>query len=361
MNHKEHISLNAVKLGFIVLCLALGVLSVYFYKNIISYVMISLIFVYFFNPVVGLFENLGISRLLAVLLLYVLIFSGLFFIAYFLIPILFRQLLSMATAFNDFISMKNLEIMQLPYLANLQSILEKLQQWFPFIDLGSIINKFKQLSNDFVKDIPSYLITYSGNIVNFLSYFITVPVISFFILKDQIYFRKSLFEMVPNRYFELVVLIIDKIDKTIGNYLRTLLIEVIIVGFMTSVVLSLLGVKYGILIGVMAGLFNAIPYLGPLSGVILACISVILTGKPMSTMIYTIFGMWGVQLIDNNVIYPLVMSKGTEIHPLYILLTVIAGGVTFGVIGMFVSVPALYLIRGVMQVLYKNLKDFEII
>ena len=357
MNNK----FNIIKICFIFLWLALGVVGIFFYKQIITYVLISLIFVYFFNPVVGLFENLGISRLLAVLLLYVLIFSGLFFVAYFLVPILFRQLVMMATAFNDFISMKNLEIMQLPYIANLQNVIIKIQQWFPFFNLPSIIVKIKTISNEFVQNIPTYIFTYSGNIVNFLSFFITVPVISFFILKDQIYFRKSLFDLVPNRYFELTIIIIDKIDKTIGSYIRTLMIEVVIVGVMTSVVLSILGVKFGILIGVMAGLFNAVPYLGPLSGVILACISVILTGKPMSTMVYTILGMWAVQLIDNNVIYPVVMSKGTEIHPLYILLTVIAGGVSYGVIGMFVSVPILYLIRGVLQVLYKNLKDFEII
>jgi predicted PurR-regulated permease PerM len=68
-----------------------------------------------------------------------------------------------------------------------------------------------------------------------------------------------------------------------------------------------------------------------------------------------------VQILDNAVIYPTVMGKNTKMHPIIIILTVIAGGIAFGLFGMMIAVPTLFLIKELVRLLYKNLKQFEII
>jgi predicted PurR-regulated permease PerM len=101
--------------------------------------------------------------------------------------------------------------------------------------------------------------------------------------------------------------------------------------------------------------------MGPLIGIILGVVTVILTGGSGNLIFFTILGMWCVQIIDNAFVYPLVMGKTTNLHPIIIVLTVTAGGISFGLFGMLLAVPTLFLIVTLFQVLYKNLKQFEII
>jgi predicted PurR-regulated permease PerM len=257
--------------------------------------------------------------------------------------------------------MKSKDINSLPIIKNIENNLSQIEQYLPFIHINDLMIQLQFIISQFLQKLPNYLFVYSKDIAGFFSYFVIVPVTSFFILKDMTFFKKSLYQLIPNRYFEICIILLNRINTSISTYLKTLIIEVTIVGGMTAFVLTLLGVKFGILIGLIAGLFNIIPYLGPFSAALFASLSVLLTGKPLSMVVYTILAMWGVQIIDNNIVFPLVMAKGTEIHPLYVFLTAIAGGLTFGFIGMILALPTLYLVRGVLEVLYRNLKDFDII
>jgi len=352
---------NLMKIGFILLCLLIGGVAFYLYKSIFSYFILSLIFVYFANPVVTVFENLGIRRSFSILLFYLLLFSSIFFIIYFLLPLMLRQGSTITSAFNEFISLSPDNLNELPFVKNIEGVMQPLIKWFPFIELDKLTVNLQFIISQTVKKLPNYILLYSKDIASFFSYFVIVPVMSFFILRDVQFFKKEIFKLIPNRYFEISIILINQVNNSIITYLKTLLIEVSIVGGMTALVLTLIGVKFGILIGLIAGLFNIIPYLGPFSAALFASLSVLLTGRPISMVVYTILGMWAVQIIDNNIVFPMVMSKGIEIHPLYVFLTAIAGGLTFGFIGMLLALPLLYLVSGIIQVLYKNLKDFDII
>jgi predicted PurR-regulated permease PerM len=354
-------NMNPIKILLFFLGLGLFAVAIFFYQSVFSYLFLSLVFTYFSNPVVRIFENLGIKRVLAIFLFYILLFSVLFFLAYFLIPILFKQTVSLVKASNEFITLKGTDLQKLPFIQSINSYLDQFESWFPFIRTDQLLINVQAFLDSFLKKLPNYLFLHSKNIAGFLSHFIIVPVMSFFLLKDMYYFKKTLFKLIPNRYFEISIILFNRINESISTYFKTLFTEVLIVGTLTAVVLTAMGVKYGILIGIVAGLFNIVPYLGPFSAALFASVSVLLTGKPLSLVLYTILGMWAVQIIDNNIIFPLVMAKGTEIHPLYVLLTAIAGGLAFGFIGMILALPALYLISSIIQVLYQNLKDFDII
>jgi len=205
------------------------------------------------------------------------------------------------------------------------------------------------------------LMSYSSKIFTIISFLATIPVLGFFILKDYHKFKKIFFASVPNKYFELTIILIQKIDSVVGTYFRAVLTEIVFVAILTTIVLATLGIKYSLAIGIIAGFANAIPYLGPMIGWFLAILSVVLTGMPIMMTVYVSIAMYAVQVIDNNIVYPVVIGKNTEMHPLVILLTVIAGGYTLGVMGMFLSVPLVFLVKETITVLYKNLKDFEII
>jgi len=111
----------------------------------------------------------------------------------------------------------------------------------------------------------------------------------------------------------------------------------------------------------LAGIGNVIPYVGPLVGIVAAIISILLSGAPLVKILSAIIVLQIVQFIENRFIYPQVMGKTMEMHPMVVLLTVMAGGYTLGVIGMLFSVPAVYLIKEIYQVLRDNLRKFEIL
>ncbi len=352
---------NYFRLVFNLMILSLLVGMFIAYESVFGYLLVSLIFAYIFNPIIYTMEKYWIPRTFAIILLYLLIIGILFLIGVFLIPILIKQVVSLSATIKDFVSKNNIQFLEHQYTYYISTFLKKVQLVFPFINVTKYTHQLATYLESLASTVPSLFITYLGNFFTFMSYVVTVPIVGFFILKDKDVLKKQFISLIPNRYFELVLLVLEKIDETIGTYLRALMIEVIIVAILSVIGLFALGVPYALVIGIVAGLANAIPYFGPLIGILFACMSLIITGKPLILIVYVVGVMWVIQLLDNNIIYPLVIGKNTEMHPLIIMLTVMAGGFAFGLLGMFLSVPIVFLVKGVVQVLYKNLKEFEII
>ena len=116
------------------------------------------------------------------------------------------------------------------------------------------------------------------------------------------------------------------------------------------------------MIGLCAGVANVIPYFGPFIGTAIAIITTLIDGNTsMMPILNIIIAMYIVQVIDNNIVYPVVVGTTINMHPLIVLLTVLAGGWYGGIIWMLISVPLVYLIYNVVKVLYVNLKRFQLI
>ena len=350
-------------LKIIFYCIIFSVLglAVLFYKQVMLHFILSLIFVVFANPIVNSIEQLGIKRTFAVLIFFLIFFFGIYYLGSILVPLLTKQIKNFAQDYVDFISQDSLDVFQLPFLANVQAIIERLQNLFPFINFNNIFETLLAKSYELIDTIPNKIFGFSSNVVKVFSYLFTVPIISFFILKDKVFIKKKIYSIIPNKYFEISVIIIDKIKGTIGIYIRALFIECSIVGILATIVLTSLGVKFGVLIGVFAGITNVIPYLGPAMGILLGGLAVILTGGSASLLFWTVFGMSCVQALDNAFVYPLVMGKNTNIHPVIVLLSIVAGGIAYGLIGMLLAVPLVFLVSVVLILLYKSLKQFEFI
>ena len=356
-------NLNLIKISFFTVLTALIILAFLFYRHVFSYIVVSLVFAYLLNPIVKFIKRKKINRTLSIIIVYLCLIVSLIVILLIIIPMLFDQIKSFSTEIMDFIQNADVKTLKtkLPVIDDIQSRINDVAKKFPILNLNQtwdqVLNNFMQ----WVSDMPSTFIDYLGNILTILSFIATIPIIGFFILKDQNKFKKAFLNIIPNRYFELIIILMEKIDEIVGKYFRAMMIEILIVGILSAISLSILGVKFSLAIGITAGFANAIPYFGPLIGIILAIISVLLTAEPPIMIINVIIAMQLVQLVDNNIVYPIVMGRNTDMHPLLILLTVIAGGYTYGIMGMFLSVPIVFLIKETVRVLYKNLKEFEII
>ena len=253
------------------------------------------------------------------------------------------------------------KFMEIPILAQVIDYVNFIDDKLTFVDITDEFKKVVEGLKEEIVQVPMIVISNVKKIASTFAFVFMIPLISFFILKDKNLFSKMFNRFIPNRFFELYITITHKISELVSSFLRALLIEIFIVAVLTAIVLTIIGVNYSILIGLLAGFANMVPYFGPFFGVVFAIGSVILTGQDISMILYVIFGMWGVQIIDNNIVYPIVIGKSTNIHPLYVFLTVVAGGTMFGVLGMIISVPVVYIVTEISKEMYSSLKKYDII
>jgi predicted PurR-regulated permease PerM len=346
---------------YILLVLITFALGIFVYRTVFSYIFASLVFAYILNPVVKFLENRGLSRIFSILILYV----GLGLLIAWGVNTLLPQIIKQAESLLQVIKSSDIgpemQLEKIPFIQDLKYSVIILQNKIPFINLTGYFASTLLALKDFFANFPQIIMKYSSNILTAISFVAAIPLIGFFLLKDDHLFIRFLVRIVPNRYFELVMVLLKKIDEVAGKYLRAMMIEVVIIGSLSSIVLTAMGISYGVLIGILAGFTNIIPYFGPLLGATFGVISVLISGKPLIYVLYVIIGMYGVQFIDNNFIYPIVVGKNTNMHPLIILLTVMAGGFVFGIVGMLLSVPVVFLVYSLFRILHQNLKAFEII
>ena len=200
-----------------------------------------------------------------------------------------------------------------------------------------------------------------GNVVSLVTTVIIIPFAVFFLLKDGPAMMKNLFSMIPNRYFEMSLNMMYKIDQQLGGYLRGQFFDALIVGILAIIALWILDVKYFFLIGIFAGLSNMIPYVGPLVGGSAAILVVLMTGGSGITMLLVVAAFLIIQLADNVLIQPLVVARSVDLHPLLIIFSVIIGGQFFGIMGMLLAVPATGIIKVLMSELYRGVRKYKLI
>ena len=188
-------------------------------------------------------------------------------------------------------------------------------------------------------NMTSSIVSIGSSIATFFIAFI----ISIYLLKDSEYFIN-----VWKKLYYLVFrgsLIGNKLNymftvthEVFGKFIRGQLLESLSVGILSSIALSIAGIKYSFIIGAIAGISNMIPYVGPIVGTILAALMGLLSGNPIK-MLYAIIAMIIVQQIDNHLLVPQIVGNSVGLHPVFTILAILIGGNIGGLIGMLIAVP----------------------
>ena len=359
ITQKKRVSITAVFFYTVIFLVIVG--GIAFYKQIFSYVLVSMVFVYLLNPWVSWLERRHIARWVSILFVYIMFGGVLAFFTYRYFPELIKQGNSLLDLLRSEEIMATKQIMQIPFVHSINVFLGKIDAEIPMLNLTGSFHDAVENTKNFLGNLPMKIIDNYQMIIGTVSFVATIPLISFFLLKDGYKLRNDAMKLIPNRYFELCQIILHRLDETVGTYLRAMFYEVIVVSILASIVLTLLDVRNAILIAITAGVANIIPYFGPIMGVAVALLSILIYGGPLSMMINVIIGMYLVQVVDNNIIFPVVVGKTINMHPLLVLLTVLAGGWFGGILWMLLSVPLVYLVYRIVQVLHENLKKFKMI
>lgn len=168
---------------------------------------------------------------------------------------------------------------------------------------------------------------------------IVIPFLAVFLLRDGPQIKRNLIRLVPNRYFEFSLEALHKIDVRVGNYLRGLVIQNTIISVLAIGVLWVLQVPSFLLLGVLVGLTNFIPYVGPfLGGSVVVLVQLASTGSGQMAGL-VLLGLLAIQLVDEALIAPVVYGKAVDLHPLEVLFILWVAVQYFGPVGIVLAIP----------------------
>lgn len=182
--------------------------------------------------------------------------------------------------------------------------------------------------------------------------FIIGPIIAFYLLVDLPHITASARRLIPDGAEPQVMHVANRLATTIGGFFRGQLLVAMIVGAMVSVGLGILGLQFWIIVGMIAGVFNMIPLIGPWVGAIPG-VAIALTTADFSTVIWVIVIMTVAQQIDNHFISPLVMQRTTQLHPAVVMLALLAGASLGGFFGLLLAVPVTASLKVILGHLWK--------
>jgi len=200
---------------------------------------------------------------------------------------------------------------------------------------------------------------------NFLMYFFALSFITFFFLKDGKMFFDKAKTIIPSRYRQEIPGILPQIKTKLTRYFIGICIEVLAVFLCLSMGLYFVDVKYFIIIAIVAAIFNVVPYIGPMIGIVFGLTIVSFTYcSGTADCIHTLFPLLGkaflvfiaVQLLDNILFQPYIYGKSVNAHPLEIFLIVMVFGNLWGVIGLIVAIPSWSVVKIVLNEIRKNSK-----
>jgi len=310
------------------------------------------IMAYLINPIIDISERRNIPRWASIAGVYLLI-AGLIVLAFaYLVPLLVEQLQQLQQQLKGLWP-------RLPDL--LRGAQEWVQEKIPasrnlvgeFQLDERAISTAQEWASGFLAQAPQFLTKALTNIVNVVSYFVMVPFIAFFLLRDGRSFKRGLIQLVPNRFFETTLAINSKIEEQVGRYLRGILLEASSIGVLSVIGLLVIGLDQAVIVGVVAGAANLVPYLGPIVGTLAGVLVAVSTG---GSILGVLIVFASVQFIDNWVLQPVVMSRSVRLHPLLVFLAVIFGGTYGGLLGMVLAVPLTGAIVVTISTLREGLK-----
>jgi len=193
-----------------------------------------------------------------------------------------------------------------------------------------------------------------GAVTSITMTIVTVPFVLFYMLKDGPKLLPNIKRMLPDKQADVIGDLLVKMSDTIAKYISGQVIECLFVGTFSAIGYGLVGIPYALLIGMFAGITNIIPYLGPYIGLVPAIF--IALSMSFKEVILVIVVCVVVQQIDGNLVYPNVIGKTLDIHPLTIIMILLAAGNIAGLLGMILAIPLYAVSKVVVTYVYDIIK-----
>lgn len=315
---------------------------IYSLTKLFFIVVLAIFFAYLIDPLIKLIRhpfkvrNLErfMPRALAIVIAYVIVFTVLGVAIAYLTPIITKQA-------------KDFSVSLPGYTASFQQKINDLNSRFSGFRLPQNLQEDASVKvSEYVAAVAASI----GSLLTSLPWLILIPILAFFFLKDVNLYRISLLRLVPpGKWRVRIELILFDVNKTLAAYARAQLISCVFIGLVCTTGFYILGLDYAILLGILAGVFEFVPLIGPIT---LAVAAVSLSFlESTSLALYVGAFLLVLRITHDYVTYPRIVRSGIHLHPLAIIFSVLAGEQVAGIPGVFLSIP----IVALLTVLYKHL------
>lgn len=283
------------------------------------------------------------ARILSIIIVYVILIGFIALLFKVIVPIISESIVDLVNNFQNYYNTTVEKINQLPEDSfwkneNITKIVQETQN----INLKDYIN---------IEKVTQYAKGVINVATGIFSFFVAI-IVSFYILLQRTeilnFLKKFTGAMFKEKIYKNIDKYFNRTNEIFFKYIASQLLDAIVVGILTSVAMSIMGIKYAVLLGFLIGLFNLIPYFGAIIAVALAILITILTGG-ISQGIWMGIVVTVLQQIDANIINPKIVSGSLKISPPLVIFAVTIGGAYFGVLGMFLAVPIIAVIKVMVE------------
>jgi predicted PurR-regulated permease PerM len=327
-----------VRIGIIAWCgigviiLAYLMLRLMVYVNpVVPPLLLAIAVVYLLNPLVSALERRGVPRVAGAGIVYLLFLCIVALAISLLVPVVTRQVGQVIDHFPD-------------YLADAQAYVRRVAARFgqePDFRLDAEQVREWLSAGENRQAVTRYLTglrSVTTSVISGLIIFVLGPVMAFYLLVDLPRLRRGAMALVPPGRRNEIKALMDQIGQAVGGFFRGQLLVALFVGVASSIGLWAIGLPYWLLVGIVAGIFNLVPLVGPFIGGGLAVIIALVSGEPLKA-VWAALVLLAVQQIDNHLISPNVMGRTVQLHPVVVMLALLVGASFAGLFGMLVVVP----------------------
>jgi predicted PurR-regulated permease PerM len=325
---------------FIVLAVGAALWIIRAITGVILLIVLAIFFAYLIAPLVEFvhrpFQLRGrehiMPRVLAIAIVYLLLFGSLGITLYFLLPRLGNQITEFAQ--------------QSPvYFTSARARADSLKDFYVRYQIPvSAREAINRNVTHVIETVGAYTTEGLGNLfiasLSYVPWLVLIPILAFFLLKDADSFRRSALQMLPRgRWRWRGDEFFQDVNSTLAAYIRAQLVACLLIGLICTGGFLLMGVPYPLVLGILAGLFEFIPLVGPLALAIIAAL--IASFYSVKLAIAVLFFLGVLRIAQDYVIYPRIIGQGIHLHPLAVILAVLAGAELAGVAGIFLAIPVI--------------------
>jgi len=303
----------------------IGVLLPFFLAVIAAYIL---------NPLVDFFEKRRIPRPIGILLIYAVFFFLFLAIGLSSIPVLILELQELAEGIPE-------------YTRHVRQFILNIQDDYQRINIPDGV---RDVLDQNITELQNWLLhlleLVSHRIVALFSHtfmIFAIPILVYYILRDMEILKRSVLLVFPAQYRKWVVAMGSEMDRTMGAYIRGMLLTCFLVAAMTYTGLLIVGMEFALLLGIISGITNIIPYFGPFIGAVPAVLIALLSSPLLALKVIAVVVI--VQQIESQLVTPQVIGRSIGLHPLTVIFALILGGTLFGLVGLIFAVPLTAMLR----------------
>lgn len=305
--------------------------------------ILAFLIAYIVNPLVSRLEQRGIPRWLSSLVAVLLLIGIVVSVILFVMPLAVQQ-------FRGILSGLNLIAKDFAELLKSGTIFNVLEQYGVPVDKArefiseQVSPRLENVLTHLFEGVFGFVTGVSSLILHVINAVI-IPFLTFYILKDFVLIRERFLTLPPKAKRARVTEIATRADRLLGRYIRGAIMVAIIQGTISALALWIIGVKYSLVLGIMTGILNFIPYVGLITSLVVSCIVALFSGEPVVTKIIAVVLVYLSQkLLEATVLGPKIIGSQVGLHPVLLILCLLIFGYFLGFIGLLIAVPATALI-----------------